>query len=318
MPSGDPMLQSINYFSIFLLAILSFSRVSEARTPEEAEFTAAGYLAKEIGSWIQAMPEKPKSMGVFLVHANAPLEQDYATVFETEVLKSLAATDLQNVITCGECKTAQVTVEQDKLIVSRAVPDLETLKRIGKKYAVESFLAVEIYRTKISVIAQAVLYKNPEGNVINAERFSTHALNLTDAGAQVLLTVGGVKTLQGSSSTSFATSGNISILEELGFAKGGMNLGAILDTSEGTLIYLNPTLGLRGHFGNSLMGWSLHLGAGYAISSAVRGFTGRGAFDLYFGTIATLGVEAVYFSPNSGSGTARAYTGLHIGLNFGR
>jgi len=297
-----------------------FAGSALARQPEEAEFAAASTLGDKITSWIEDMEPKPNSIGIFFVHANAPLDQDYANVVEAEVLKTLSKIELQTVISCAECRQAQVSVEQDKLVISRGTPDLETLKKIGRKYSVEAFLVIELYRTKISVIAQTVLYKNPEGMVLNADRFRVPAVNISDASSQILLSVGPGKVLQGvgGASPEVGSALNVSLLEELGFGKGGLNLGFVSDSLNGSLIFLNPTYGFRGHFGNTGIGWSLHLGVGYGSAGSTRGITYRGAFDIYLGSLAAIGFETIGFAPSATANVLKNYAGFHIGLSIGR
>lgn len=306
-------------FGLLLLALL-LAAPARARQPEEAEFAAAATLGEKITGWIEDMEPRPNSIGVFFVHANAPLDQDYANVVEAEMLKNLAKLELQSVISCTECRQAQVSVEQDKLVISRGTPDLETLKRIGKKYSVEAFLVVELYRTKISVIAQTVLYKNPEGIVLNADRFRVPAVNISDSSGQILLTLGPGKVLSGkvASTTEVGSAINVSLLEELGFGKGGLNLGYVSDAVNGSLFYLNPTYGFRGHFGNTGIGWSLQLGVGYGTTSESRGITLRGAYDIYLGSLAAFGIEVIGFAPSKTVPTLKSYAGLHIGISIGR
>jgi len=307
---------------ILSLALLGlfFAVNAQGRQPDEAEFAAANTLGEKISGWIEDMEPRPNSIGVFFVHSNAPLDQDYANVVEAELLKNLAKLELQTVISCAECRQAQVSVEQDKLVISRGTPDLETLKRIGRKYSVEAFLVVELYRTKISVIAQTVLYKNPEGIVLNADRFRVPAVNISDSSAQILLTLGPGKVLQGkvASTTEVGSAINVSLLEELGFGKGGLNLGFVSDAVNGSLFYLNPTYGFRGHFGNTGIGWSLQLGVGYGTTSESRGVSLRGAYDIYLGSLAAFGVEVIGFVPSKTVSTIKNYAGFHIGISIGR
>lgn len=291
-----------------------------ARQPEEAEFAAAATLGEKISSWIDDLEPRPNSVGIFFVHANAPLEQDYANVVEAEILKRLSEMELQNVISCSECRQAQVSVEADKLVISRGNPDLETLKKIGKKYSVEAFLIVQLYRTKISVMAQVILYKNPEGTVMDAERFRVPAVNISDAAAQVLITAGPGKVLQGkvAGANEIGTAVNIALLEELGFGKGGLTLGFLTDSVNGNLFFLNPTYGFRGNFGNTGIGWSLQLGVGYGMTPESKGVSFRGAFDIYLGALAAIGFEATGFAPSKTVDTIKSYAGFHIGLSLGR
>jgi len=321
---GKSRIQERARLSLLLLfCVYPLFRVNTAfaRPPEEAEFSATSVLGEDIADWVDGLEKRPQSVGVFSVRVNQPLEQDYANIVEAELLKNLARNGFNNVISCTECKGAQVSVQDDRLVITKGTPDGDTLRRVGSKYPVDAFLAVEIYRTKFSVIAQVILYENTTGVVLNAERFHVAALSISEASAQVLLTVGLGKVLTPSSSISnspLATMGNVSLLEELGFGKGGLNVGAITSSQNGTLVWVTPTLGFRGHWGRSALGWSLHLGAGYGFTSQANGFMFRGAYDFYLGPLASWGFEGGYFLPDHSVNTLQSFVGFHIGLSFGR
>lgn len=292
---------------------------SYARTPEEPEFHAAEVIGEDVADWIIGLEKRPNSVGIFSVRANFPLEADYATVIETEVVKYLAKEGMEKVTTCPECRAPQVTVDGERIVISKGLLDLETLKKIGRTQPVDSFLIIDIYRTKLSVVAQAVLYANTTGNLIAAERFSVPALNISDASAQLLLTLGIGKSLGAPSSadSGFTLASNISLLEELGFGKGGLNVGATMG-GPSTLIYVNPTFGFRGRFGASAMSWLFSIGAGFGFTGGGKGISVRGSFEIFLGSFAVFGLEASYLVPEKSSIDAAGFGGAHLGISLGR
>jgi hypothetical protein len=308
----------------FIFVGLLWATTLTARAPDEAEFSAATTLGEDIGGWMAGLKDdRPESVGIFVVRANAPLEQDYATLVEVEVLKNLAREGFENVQSCPECKSPHAMVQGDHLVISKGNPDPVTMKAIGSHYNVDTFLVIDLYRTTFSVIAQATLYENPEATVVASERFRIPALNIADAPAQVLITGGLGTVLQGKTPITNRTYdtllANLSLLEEIGFGKGGLNLGAVMDPhGNGSLYYLNPTFALRGHFGRSTMAWSWHLCAGYGLNSDAKGLVFRSAIDIYLGPLAAVGVEGGYFLVNKATSTLRSWAGLHIGLSLGR
>lgn len=290
--------------------------LAQARPPEESEFAAAEKLGEDIGEWIAGMERRPASLGIFNVNSNYPLEQDYSTVVEAEVMKALAKYDVQNVVSCTECRANQVSIVNDRVVVSKGVPDMETMKRIGKSQPVETFLMVEIYRTKISILAHAVLYQNPSGVLISAQKFRVTAVTFSDAATQLIGTVGLGKPL-GITSAELATSLSLGLLEEMGFAKGGLTVGGVFST--GTLFYVAPTVAFRGRFGHGGVAWAFSLGAGYGMGGGLKGFTFRGALDFTLGSLAVIGAEGVYFLPSPAStNTLAGFAGLHVGFALGR
>lgn len=303
-----------------LICILIFSGFGYARPPEEAELQAASVLGEDIARWVVKREPKLRSLGIYYVHSNVPLDQDYAQIIETEISKNLAQMELNDVSSCAECRSPQVNVMDDRLVISRGAPDTETVKKMGKKYPVEAFLMVEIYRTKLSVTAQALLFGNPSGQLMDGERFKVAALNMNDTSAQVMGTIGLGKIISGlgSSSSDLSTSGNLLLLEELGFGKGGLNLGGISGDGS-SLFYINPTILFRGRFSTSMLSYGASFGFGYGFASDSKGFSARSSLDLFLGTLSLVGLEAVYFFPsNSAAETIKSFIGFHVGITLGR
>lgn len=305
------------------MGALFCSLASFAKGPDEAEFVAAGVLGDHIGSWIGGLDNKPSSVGIFSVHSNAPLDQDYSAIVETEIMKALAKEGINKVFACTECRQAQVSVQDDKLIISKGNPDLETFKKLGQSYNTETFLVVDIFRTKLNIVAQTVLYQNATGTVVSAERFTIPAISFSDSSVQVLLTYGVGQILgskAGGTSSGYSTAGNLMLLEEVGFGKAGLDLGAVMGANgAGTLIFIDPTLAFRGHFGTSGVGWSFMLGAGYGFVGSTKGAVGRAGYEVYLGQLAVLGAEVAYlFGSGTSSAALPGYAGFHVGIALGR
>lgn len=303
---------------IIILALV-VSQIAKARSPEEAEFVAASMLGEEISRWILKLNRGPMAVGIFSVYANPPFEQDYSTIVETEIVKSLAKGGVEKVSTCPECRTPHVTVTEERLIIKKGAPDLETLKKIGLKQPIDAFMTVDLYRTKLAVIAQVVLYQNPTAVVIAAERFRIPAMNLTDGAVQVLTYLGFGRVLGGTSSAStLSTTVGLSLMEEVGFGKAGLSLGVV--TGGASLIYLNPTLAIFSRFGSSALIYSLNAGVGFGFAGSDRGIVLKGSYEIYMGSLAVMGFEACYFLPASTptTSTLTGYAGVHVGIAFGR
>lgn len=301
--------------------LLGFGLTSaHARAPEDAEFYAAARLGERIAEWIHEMERRPNSVGIFSVHTNYPLENDYSGIVETELLKNLAAKEFANVMSCTECRAPQVTVADQRLIITKGAPDLEMLKKIGERQPVETFLTVDIYRTKISILAQVVLYENPTGKVMAAERFRIPAVAFSDSSVQILATLGAGKVFAGlpsNENTGMTMAASIGLLEELGFGKGGLTLGGVFGPGS-TLIYINPTFGFRGRMGSSALAWALTLGAGYGFTAQAKGISLRTSYELFLGSLAVVGAEIDYLVPERSVQTLQGYIGFHIGISLGR
>lgn len=302
-----------------MILAVSLSSVGYARSPEESEFYAASLLGEEIARWIMKLNRGPMAIGIFSVHANPPFEQDYSQIVETEIVKSLAKSGVEKVSTCPECNTPHVTVSEERLIVKKGAPDLETLKRIGMKQPIDAFMTVDLYRTKLAVMAQVVLYQNPTAVVIAAERFRIPAMSLTDGAVQVLLTFGGGKAIgSGAAAGAMPLGFGLSLLEEVGFGKAGLSLGFVMGPT--TLIYLNPTLAWFGRYGASSLSYSINMGLGFGFAGSDKGIVVKGAYEIYLGSLAVAGFEGAYFVPSASPSTTtmNGYIGVHVGLAFGR
>jgi len=309
--------------ALLSLALFIFSaESSQARPPEEAEFKAAAILGDEIAEWYSRIEPRPASVAIFSVHSNMPLEQDYSDVLETEILKGMSSRGIPHVSSCSECRSPRITVEDQRVVITKGAPDQETLKKIGRKYPVEAFITVDVYRTKLNVLAQAVIYSNPTGQVINANHFTIPALNFSDNSVQFLGLFGLGMDLSKSSDGSTAavlTAVNLLLLEDVGFGKGGLDIGMVMG-GPSTLIYIDPTLAFYGRFGLSGVTYSFDLGAGYGFSGSAKGIVGRVGYDLFLGSSAVIGVEAAYLLPMGTAPTdaMKGYAGFHVGFSLGR
>lgn len=303
------------------LVVLFLASLSFARAPEEAEFKAGSTLGGDIADWIANQEARPKSVGVFYVHTNYPLDQDFSNIIETEIMKGLSDKGITKVTSCSECRTPQINVSDDRVVISKGAPDIEHIKNLGKRYPVESFLIVEIYRTKLNLIAQTSLYKNPSGELISAERFSVPALSLQDSSVQFLITLGSGKMFGGTSTatagqSTFSNGFGIALLEEVGFAKAGLSMNATF--GDGTIIAICPTLAFSGRVGHSFLSYSLNPGLGYAFGGGGKGFAGRFSLEFFLGSFAVLGFDTLYFSPDKDDPTInKGYAGAHIGIAIG-
>ncbi len=305
-------------------AIFAWASCAFARPPDEAEFGAAAVIGEDIARWIKKLETEEKkvdSVALFSVNANEPFDGTFSTVIETEIMKYLAKQGIHRVTTCAECKTAKVEIQGNEVIVTKGASDVEAVKKAGKKLPADSLLVAEIYRTKLSLLAQATLYSNTDGSLMGAERFQVPAVNFSDSSVQLLITFGsGIGMYSGGSSQSgITTSLNVQLAEELGFAKGGLNLGMV-SAPGNTLIHLDPTISFRGRYGHSSLGWSVNVGVGYGMLSSFKGPVARFSYELFLGSWAVAGVDGVYFfvPSTAPAGTLSGYGGVHIGLALGR
>lgn len=300
-----------------LLALIIFPGSLFARAPDQAEFYAATDLGKAIASWIGELSPPPKSVAIFSVYSNEPFDQDYSVLLESEIIKQLHGKGLEHVSSCSECRAPQIVLDGENLVVRKGLPDAETLKKIGERHPVEAFITIDVYRSSFEVLANVTAYSNPEAQVISSERFSAPALSLATADVQFLVTGGTGKPLS-TTVDGYSLAGNLMLVEEMGFAKGGLQIGAILAGAAGTLIYTLPTIAFRGGFGNMNLNWSLNLGAGFGLQGGQKGICLRSGFEVFLGSFTVIGVDGAYFMPDASATGLKDYLGLHLGFVLGR
>ena len=313
--------------AIVLIAFcLLLAPLSHAKDPGESDFIAAKVLGTEFADWIRKLEPRPRTMGIFWVNVNPPMEPHYGEVVESEIIAALRAPKIVEVLSCPDCRTPKIEVRGDRLAVKKGIPEIKVFQEMGKQYGVDSFVLIDLYRTKLSVIAQASLYEASTGKILASESFKIAALDFSDAARQVLFTIGPAFVAggnEGGDSRDLAFIGNVSVLEEVGFGKGGVTVGGVTSSSKGTLGYVLPTIGWRGRFGASYMYSLTSVGLGYGITNKTTGIGARAAYDLFIGSFTNVGVELVGLVPmqREGEDTQKpigAVFSLHIGFALGR
>lgn len=303
---------------MLLAVVASFFAVGTllAKAPDDAELRAAPMLGDQVASWVKRLPSPPKSIGIFSIFANAPLDLEYTNIVEAEISQGLKRAGVPDVSSCIECRTPQITIYGEKLVIRKGTPDAETVELMGERHPVEAFLTIDLYRTSFYVVAQATLYQNPSGAVIAAERFEVAALKLDESAVQILMT-GGLGKVFSTVEQPYSINFNLGIYEELGFGKGGLTAGVLMATT--MLIYVNPSISFRGRFGVSAVTYSLNLGAGLGLMGSERGIVIRGSFDVYLGSIIVVGMDGLYYLPEATSTSGiNGFAGIHMGFSIGR
>jgi hypothetical protein len=301
-----------------LMLTIFFSSTSEGRAPDSAEFYAAASLGKDIASWIGNLKPKPKGVGIYNVFSNEPFDQDYSQQVEAEIVQGLHKYNFDHISSCSECRAPQIVLEGELLIVRKGMPDAETLKKVSERHPVDVFVTVDVYRTSFYVLANAIAYSVPDGQVVSSERFSAPAMSISTADVQFLVT-GGIGKVITPSLDTYNLAANVMLVEEMGFAKGGLSIGTVLGGTAGTLIYTLPTIAFRGDFGNVNLTWSWNVGVGFGLLGSEKGITIRSGLEFFLGSFTVLGFDGTYFlSDTTGSSNLKTFVGLHAGFVLGR
>lgn len=318
------ILSTITIFSAILLAGPLNVAAAGGKTISESEFLASRLLGEEIAIWVNSHKNKINSIAVFVVRATPPLDSTFADVLETEVFKSIKKEAGVIANACRECKAPTVKVDGSQLVITRGLPDDQALQDISKRLGADALLTIQVGRTGTLVHAHATIYAAGSADVVGAESFRVPSIDISGAGTQIVLMAAPGITIGGSDNPDESTppiSGNIMILEELGFGKAGITTGAIITKENGNLAYLMPTIGWRGRlFGGATQTLS-SVALGYAVGKAKSGVLVRAAYDLFVGTFTNIGLEAAYLVPVSKRSDEDAFDGflgLHLGISFGR
>lgn len=305
-----------------LLSSLAWT-LAEAAAPKESEMLAASLVSERFVNWLVDLKEPPKSFAIFSVKTHAPLEPEYATIVETAILKRMREETEIKVQTCFDCRSPRVTLNEDRIVISKGAPDLESLKALAKKQNVEAFLTIELHRTQIAVVAQATLYLASSGEVLEANQFKIPAIDFSQAAIQFMASVGTGLVFGPSRSGTGSFPPlmlNLSLIEEIGIGKAGIALG-VAAAPNGFLGYLSPTLGFRQVWGASGLYTLLQFNLGFGVSDRSAGPYLRTAFDLFLGSFAFVGIDASGLVPVYAFNRSNEFFGtaaLHLGFNLGR
>ena len=144
-----------------------------ARTPNEADLLAGTLTADEIGTFFDKLEKKPTNVAVFDVKVNAPLDQSFAEALEGEIVRVLRESRTITIMNCFECRTPRMEVREDKLMVKKGMPDQASITQLGKQLGVDSFMMLEVFRTRFSLVTQVTLVQASEVQslVHNRSRF---------------------------------------------------------------------------------------------------------------------------------------------------
>lgn len=301
---------------LLALTMVSSARVF-ARAPNESEFTAAAEIGDQIGHWVDQQQMKAKRVAIISVITGEPLEQDYASILEANILKRLNVLGFEYAASCSECRSPQLNVEGEVLVIRKGMPDSETMKKMADKIPAEGLLTVDVYRTKLYVMAQANLYRNGTAELIGTERFSAPAVSFEDRDVMFLTTFGGGKVV-GITESTYSYTANLMLVEELGIGKGGLSIGGVMSTAGGTLIEVNPTFVYTGRFGGTGFRWAGTLGVGFGMNGSAKGITARGSLEAFLGSWSVVGFEYHYFASDATGSAMTGFWGIHIGFSLGR
>ena len=322
------MKRSIFYrFALLAIFAICLGNAASAKPPGESDFIGAQLTGEDVSIWLKGLDKQPKSIGIFSVHVHQPLDPEFADVMQNQIQKAMQTETSMRVIVCEECHTPQVQLKGDRLVVTKGAPDLQTMSDYGKKNEVDTFLTVDVYRTKLSMISQISLFDATSGQVLGSTEIKIPAFDLDDSSVQIMVKFGPGIVIGGDSSSGDGTSstpplgGAVEFLEELGFGKGGVTVGGA-GSSAGSMLFVLPTLAWRGRFGATGMTSLKGVGLGFGKTGDSWGVSAGLSYDVFLGSFTSVGLQAYAVVPTSSSnGTnngINGFIGVSIGFSIGR
>ena len=312
-------------FLVALCTLLTFFNLTLAHATSEGDFMATTELASDIGKWVNGLEAKPKSMAIFSLHLNAPMDEGLKAPLVGELTKNINAGKNTRFIDCEECRAPMIEVQGDRLVISKGAPDLKQLQELGKKVGADTFMSIEVFKSKLSLMAQVTILQASTGDMLASDSFRVSNLDFNDAAMQFMLGVG--PALPFSSSSSSTKNGgsytfDLTALEELGFGKGGLTVGAFVGLGENNPFYIMPTLALRNRFGSTRMYGLTSLAVGYGISGNEKGVAVAFGYHFFISSFTFIHVKAFGMIPTGNSsyygGSSIAAGALEIGVALGR
>jgi hypothetical protein len=309
---------------VICMAALALGEGVWARTPTEADLLAGTLTAEEIGTFFEGLPKKPSNVAIFDIKVNPPLDQSFGEALEGEVVRVLRDSRVISIMNCFECRSPRMEVREDKLVVKKGTPDQASITQLGKQLGVDSFLILEVFRTRFSLVTQVTLMQASDGAILGTKQIRIPALDWSDAGLQILIGVGpsivSGGTPAASNAQNYSLGGHIAALEEVGFGKAGLLVGGVGGPSGG-FGYVTPTVAWRGRWGSTGIYSLKEFGAGFGVSDSVGGVALRVSYALMLGSFTMFGVDFAGMVPMSSAGSHNPVTTagtVFIGFSLGR
>jgi hypothetical protein len=252
------------------------------------------------------------------------MDPSFGDYLEGEINRLLRDSQAIAIIQCNECRTPQIEVRDDKLVVKKGSPDNATLAQIGKKLGVDSFLSLEVFRTRFAITTNVNLVQASDGTILESKQMKVPALDWSDDGLQIIVAGGPAQTSGGlevnSGQNNFSTAGHLFLFEEVGFGKAGFAASAIAGPP-GHLYSLTPAVAWRSRFGTTGIYSLKTLGLGFGTSDGMGGVSARADYTLMLGSFTTLGANVTTFSPIGAKDDHKpilASFNFYVGFSIGR
>lgn len=322
---------------IFLFSTLTLLSFSTLARESKADLEAIQLLGEDMTAWWDKQPKnKQLSISVLSVETDISLNSNVAGIVEDTVLAAFSRARNTKAIVCFECRAPQIVKKDDRLIVTKGIPNHDTLRALAKKLELDSFATVFVTKTAFALRALVSVYSAADGALYNAQVFEVQNFSLDDVSMQFSVATGLRWDLAISRNAPLNAPIPLAIelswLQGIGrYARVGLMGGGTLLGHSGNLAYLAPKLAWKFSIARSPIAFSpsFHTGAGVRFATTVAGAiptkTSFGilagiALDLNLGHFFFFGARADAYLPldDKNFSDITFYPGFNIGMTIGR
>lgn len=318
----------------FLIAIASMASNAKEHAPD---IDAINLIGKDLTDWWGDLPKtKPVSISILSVKADDDITTDFTSIAEDVLLAAFSRAKDTSAKPCFECRRPRIVVHNDRLIVTKGVPNHDVLRALAKELELDSFATVYVSKTPLSLQVLVTVHSAPDGQVFASRIFEVQNFVLYDASMQFLLSAGlqwdlsFTRTMPSNPPVPLAI--EFSWLQRIGrHTRVGLSGGGIFMGHSGNLGFVTPKIGWKVQFGRSAFAFapSVQTGFGFRFPSTIEGVIPQPftfglvsglALDFTMGHFFYMGAKLDAYLPFSHNNIQdfTYYPGFHIGMAIGR
>lgn len=311
----------IVFTKFFVLASLMTSPLLASKGESISIQIAVESNADRLAAWVLENQYKIKSLAIFNVQVSHDLDKSNADFFEARFLETLRKDPSLKIVSCRECRSPQIRVAGDQLVIERGGPEKETIQKLAQKYGVQSFIEVYLRKTSTSIVLSAKVFDGNGLEIIDGITLSGAHYEVNDSAFNLIFNIGsgiGVGGDDDEPPTPFL--GEISFVEtfdsshKFGFSVGG---GSV---NRRYLAYVAPSMfwktGQKTNF-NKIWG----VGVGVGATDDAWGVLLKGSFDMFYGNLFGGGFNLKVLAPLQKEQNAQdllnATIGFHVTFKLG-
>lgn len=321
-----------------LVLIINFVLILPKLYAEQnaADIEAISLIGKQVTQWWNNLPkDKPSAISILSTNVSSNLDTNFGIISEDILLAALARASNTKAVSCFECRTPRVIVKNERLIVTKGIPNSETFRNLARELELDAFLTVFVSKTPLFLKVLITAHKAPSGEIFASKEFSVSNVSLSDTSMQFRFVSGmlwDIPLRQKRDPDSLPVIIDFSWIQSLGpYSRVGMSLGTFLLGQTGNLGYLRPSLGWNLQFGQSSIFLYPSISAGFGIKMPTMleevikkefsfGLSTSVSLDLYLGHFVFFGPTLDFYLPFVARQIDQMilYPGFHLGIALGR